>query len=157
MASGLLWWRFAHAEKLSYENEIYKTDTAVYYKQGDGIPDEKSWDEYQVAQQKKIRANQAKSVVSNQGPVCSCVSWVNWKYGTNLKTLDGYARSIPTNSKEPAMAGFVITRESWAGHVGRYILDGDYLVLTESNYSKCRVTVGRRLSIFSPLIIGYIN
>lgn len=92
------------------------------------------------------------------GGFCSCVSAINNFYKTDFKTVDGYARSIPVNSKTPAETGFVITYESWMGHIAHYYRFGDDLVIDyEANYQHCALSSGRILPIASPLIKGYIN
>lgn len=89
---------------------------------------------------------------------CSCVAGVNAYYKTNFKTLDGYARSIPTSSNLPSTTGFVITRDSWMGHISHYYLDGDFIVIdAEWNYVHCSFSTGRKIPVDSPLIKGYIN
>ena len=112
-------------------------------------------------EQKKlaIKRSQAKSVGTYQGThLCSCVLGLNAHFGTNFHTLDGYARSIPTNSTVPAEMGFVITRESWKGHISHYYHLGDVIVIDwETNYVSCQMTSGRVIPVDSGLIKGYIN
>jgi hypothetical protein len=101
----------------------------------------------------------------SQGKVnvlCSCVQALNAHFGTNFQTLDGFARSIPINSKTPASMGYVVTYESRpgasTGHIGHYYLEGSEIVVDwEANYEKCKISSGRTLPVGSSLIKGYIN
>lgn len=88
------------------------------------------------------------------GDACNCV---RWSQANGLK-LSGYgaAKNYPVSSKFPAASGFVVTYESGWGHMAKYVLDGEWLVLSEANYVRCQVTSGRRLHISSPLVKGYI-
>lgn len=93
---------------------------------------------------------------------CSCVTYLNAYYGTNIRTVDGYARSIVVKSKLPSTTGFVVTYESGAGHIAHYYSDGDYIVLdAEWNYQHfvagdCPMTSGRRIKADSLIIKGYL-
>lgn len=93
--------------------------------------------------------------------VCSCVAGINAHYGTNFRTLDGFARSIPTNSSTPAATGFVVTFESSGGHIAHYYTLGSKIIVDwEINYTHlvpgdCPVTSGRELP--AALVKGFIN
>lgn len=100
------------------------------------------------------RSNLAENTGFNS---CSCVSYAKFKSKLGIRTLDGFARSIPINSTVPADSGLVITFESLYGHVALYRRVGAILILDESNYSHCKVTTGRELPVGSALIKGYIN
>jgi hypothetical protein len=109
-----------------------------------------------------IRIPETTNQVQDSNINCNCVKALNQKFGTNFKTLDGFARSIPINSKVPAEIGFVITYESFpgtnTGHIAHYYKDYDEIVLDwEANYERCQFSSGRRLPINSPLIKGYNN
>lgn len=108
---------------------------------------------------KPARPNKpAKSKTTVASGQCNCLLAINTFYKTNFKTTDGYARSIPVNSKTPAETGFVITRESWMGHIAHYYKSGDLIVIDyEGNYERCRLSSGRTLPVASRLIKGYIN
>lgn len=139
----------------SENNSVYEENTAIYYNQGGVIPDEKSWDNY-LAEQKRIRANKKKGL----GSYCNCVLYAQ-SQGLGLSGY-GLAKNYPINSLTPGLSGWVVTYESRpgpivTGHIAKYILDNEELVLDEDNYKSCQVTKGRRLSIHSPLIKGYIN
>jgi hypothetical protein len=85
---------------------------------------------------------------------CNCVLWAQ----ANGLPISGYgaAKNYPVTSNIPSISGFVVTYEGAYGHMARYVLDGEWLVLTEANYRRCRITTGRRLHISSPVIKGYI-
>lgn len=69
----------------------------------------------------------------------------------------GAARNWPVNSDSPADEGIVVFWNGRYGHVGYYWLDGDWLVLLESNYTKCTVTHGRRVHKNDWRIKGFDN
>lgn len=101
---------------------------------------------------------------AEESSYCSCVIGLNKRFGTNFKTLDGFARSIPTNSTVAAKSGFVVTYESRpgtkTGHIAYYVLDDDQKNITiewESNFIQCKVSSGRKIPVNSTLIKGYIN
>lgn len=127
-------------------SEVYGENKAVFYNTS-GIPNQEDWDSYQVAQ--------AKSQIKRAPYACNCVLWAQ-SQGLDVQGY-GYAKNYPVNSQVPALYGFVVTYESYAGHVALYYLDGSDLVLDEANYVSCRITSGRRLPVGSPLIKGYIN
>lgn len=90
----------------------------------------------------------------------NCVAYAKTKRpDLNLKTKDGYARTIKTTTQIPTKGAIVLTKESWMGHVA-YVIDIDYqkgeLILAEANYRRGRITIGRRLSIYSSKIVGYV-
>lgn len=123
--------------------------TAVYRPSDEVI--EQTTVEYERTHPKPIKS--PKKTTANY---CSCVAGVNAHFGTHFKTLDGFARSIPTNSQIPASSGFVITRESWQGHIAHYYLLGDQIIIDwEANYVSCKVSSGRPLS--NSLVKGFIN
>lgn len=101
------------------------------------------------------------SKVSSQtysGLACSCYLWAVHKTGRT--DLLGYrlAKNIPVNSDTPTIGGLVVTYEGWAGHIAIIQdIQGDELILDEANYSRCRVTSGRKLNINNSLIKGYIK
>lgn len=86
---------------------------------------------------------------------CNCVLWAQAN-GLNI-TGYGAAENYPINSSVPSSSGFVITYEGTLGHMAKYILSGEYLILTEANFVSCQITTGRLLPITSKLIKGYIN
>lgn len=85
---------------------------------------------------------------------CNCVLWAQ----ANGLPISGYgaAKNYPVNSLVPSASGFVVTYEGYYGHMAKYVLDGEWLILTEANYKSCQITSGRRLHISSPLIKGYL-
>lgn len=85
---------------------------------------------------------------------CSCVVWArNYLHRDDIR---GVASLLEPTSPIPYVGGVVITRESQMGHVSAIIdIRGRTLILAEDNYSRCKVTYGRELSMDSPLIIGY--
>lgn len=89
------------------------------------------------------------------GVACSCVIYAQ-SLGLGIKGY-GLAKNYPTNSKVPAASGFVVTYESKSGHIAYYVLQGNILLLQESNYKRCTITSGRVLSPNSKVIKGYIN
>lgn len=85
---------------------------------------------------------------------CSCVLWV--KAQVPFTRSVGNARNWPVTSKVPSVGAVVVTYESRPGHVALVTgIEGDFLILSEANYSRCRVTHGRRLNIHSSLIKGF--
>ncbi len=85
---------------------------------------------------------------------CNCVLYVKKLLGITQSL--GVAKNIPVSTKEPFIGAIVITYESVWGHAA--IVDdvqGDNLILIESNFEHCKTTEGRKLSIYSPLIKGY--
>lgn len=115
-----------------------------------------------IKSEETIKIPEPKTQVKSFNPNCSCVTGLNAHFGTNFKTLDNFARSIPINSKIPADIGYVITYESrpggQTGHIAHYYLLGNEIVIDwEANYERCKVSSGRRLTVGSPLIKGYIN
>ena len=93
-------------------------------------------------------------------PRANCVAFAkSVRPDLNLKTRDGWARTIKTNTQVPAIGSIVLTRESWTGHVA-YVVDIDYqrgeLILAEQNYKRGYYTVGRRLPLTSRKIVGYV-
>lgn len=139
-------------EGVAYANNIPTTD--------EEIAQARAYDAEQkrIAEQKRLAALKKASLAANSGfNLCSCVIAINQKYGTNIHTLNGYARSIPVSSNLPSTTGFVVTYESWAGHIAHYYLDGEFIVIDwEANYQSCKITSGRKLLIGSPLIKGYL-
>lgn len=71
----------------------------------------------------------------------------------------GMARNIEPNSIEPKVNNVVLTDESKKGHAALIIaIEGDELILAESNYAKDEIIhVGRRLNIQDEHIVGYFN
>ncbi len=85
---------------------------------------------------------------------CSCVNYV--KALTGFRTSIGMAKYWPRNSVAATVGAVVITNESRYGHVAFIAgIEGNELILSEANYSRCRKTNGRRLNISAPSIIGY--
>lgn len=87
---------------------------------------------------------------------CNCVLWAQAN-GLPKPWGFGAAKNYPVNSLVPADTGFVVTYEGPYGHMARYVLDGEWLILEETNYPVCGYYKGRKLHINSPLIKGYIN
>jgi hypothetical protein len=89
------------------------------------------------------------------GNYCSCVNYV--KALTGFSQSIGYARNWPINSSTPFVGAVVVTSEGPYGHVAviTAITEDGFLILDEANYSPCRHTTGRHLSVDSPLILGY--
>ena len=138
----------AEVKMVSYE-EYQKT---IIYKPTEDVIDE-ARKNYEREHPKSKPVIKRTGVAGN----CSCVAGINNYYKTSFKTLDGYARSIPVSSKLPATTGFVITYESWMGHIAHYYLDGEFIVIdAEWNYIPCRFSSGRKLPISSPLIKGFL-
>lgn len=86
---------------------------------------------------------------------CSCVSYA--KYKTGFTKSIGAARNWPINSNTPAKGAVIVTYESALGHVGVVShWDASYVYLeSEANYSRCKMTYGRKIPVNSKLIKGY--
>ena len=152
---GLLASSHLSAANIKHENE------KAYFKPNpptasEDVESSKKYD----AEQKRLQALKKRSIsYKTKGNACSCVAFAQ---SLGLK-LSGYglAKNYPAPGKIPASSGFVATYESRpgtnTGHLAFYILNGEYLILTEANYVGCRITSGRRLPVNSPLIRGYIN
>lgn len=104
-----------------------------------------------LTEQKKPKAVKK---VTAKAAVCSCVLYA--------KALTGYTKSIGVarrwtkNSPVPVVGGVVITNESPAGHVAFVAaLDGDIMTLDEANYTRCKVTAGRKLNVNNPIVLGF--
>jgi hypothetical protein len=68
------------------------------------------------------------------------------------------AKDIPTNSQTPIKKGFVITYESRSGHIAQVVgVEGDYIILNESNVIRGAVTARRIKWVNNSLIKGYIG
>lgn len=77
---------------------------------------------------------------------------------TGIPQIRGLARNVATNSTTPQIGGVVKTKESKSGHVAVITaIEGEYLTLSEANYKRGKITHGRKLSIHSKKIVGYIN
>lgn len=103
-----------------------------------------------------LRKSQPQNLATGVGKYpCNCVLWAQ----ANGLGISGYgaARNYPVNSKIPAATGFVVTYESSPGHIAKYTLVGEYLLLQEANYYRCQITTNRLLPVNSTLIKGYIN
>lgn len=88
-----------------------------------------------------------------------CVTFIQnlfKKYNTEFR---GRAVDIQPNEDSPAVGRVVLTNESYVGHVAAILaIEGDYLVLAESNYGMDeKVTVGRKLDRNSEVIRGYFS
>lgn len=86
---------------------------------------------------------------------CSCVSYARYIRGVDVGSI-GVARNHPVNAQVPTVGAYVVTYESWAGHLG--VVTGvtdTHIIISEANYVRCTVTKGRMLPIDSPLIKGY--
>lgn len=105
--------------------------------------------------QVKARNTQAVGTVPTGYSRCSCVSYAKFKTGFT-KSI-GAARNWPVNSDQPSIGAVIVTYESALGHVGIVShWDATYVYLeSEANYSRCRMTYGRKIPIGSPLIKGY--
>jgi len=93
--------------------------------------------------------------IKTSGQYCSCVLYVKAKIGYTKSV--GAARNWPTNSNTPSKGAVIVTYESRSGHVGIVShFDDTYVYLeSEANYSRCKITYGRKLPLNSPLIKGY--
>lgn len=85
---------------------------------------------------------------------CSCVSYIRYKTGYTESV--GLAKYWPHPDLFPTLHGVVVTNESAIGHVA-FIegFDGNFMILSETNFINCRYTYGRRLKIDSDVITGY--
>lgn len=119
-----------------------------------------------LQRQETERSNALKQRVNEQSRVtleksyCSCV--LHAKALTGFSISIGLAKRWPRNSEIPSIGAVVITKESPSGtntgHVAQIIdIQDGYLILDEANYQRCQRTVGRKLPINSPLILGYWN
>lgn len=97
-----------------------------------------------------------------QNVLWQCVTYARYLTGMQIS---GIAYQIPTNSNEPAIGGIVKTNEGSVGHLA-VIIDIDHssreLILEEANLENNleiggAITSGRKISMDSPLIEGYIN
>lgn len=148
-----------HANEQSSEKQIkieYQSNEGRLVYNTSGVPNQADEDARQI-QIEQENQRQALAKYSAENYACSCVLWINQTYGTNFKTLDRYARSIPTNSTSPRLSGFVVLMESSLGHIAHYTLEGQNLVLDEANYETCKVTHGRTIPITDTRIKGYIQ
>lgn len=86
---------------------------------------------------------------------CSCVLYVKARIGYTKSV--GAARNFPINSNTPSTGAVIVTYESKLGHVGIVShWDDKYVYLeSEANYSRCKVTYGRKIAINSSKIKGY--
>lgn len=90
-----------------------------------------------------------------KGNYCSCVLYVKAKIGYTKSV--GAARNFPVNSHTPSVGAVIVTYESRVGHVGIVShWDDKYVYLeSEANYSRCKITYGRKIPLNSKLIKGY--
>lgn len=89
-----------------------------------------------------------------------CVAWIQNYFGTYYTnpTFRGHARYIKPNATTPTIGAAVLTHEGEYHTALVIAVDGNEIVLAESNYKGDeRITVGRRLNINSPKIRGYFN
>lgn len=94
--------------------------------------------------------------IASSAQAIQCVPYARQITGNSQ--IRGLARNVATNSTTPQVGGVVKTKESKSGHVAVITaIEGDYLILSEANYKKNVVTHGRKLSIHSKKIVGYIN
>ena len=105
--------------------------------------------------QVKVTASQAKRGVPTGYNACSCVSYA--KYKTGFTQSIGAARNWPVNSQIPTKGAVIVTYESRLGHVGIVShWDDTYVYLeSEANYSRCKMTYGRKILLTSKIIKGY--
>lgn len=105
--------------------------------------------------QAKARNTKTVGTVSTGYNPCSCVSYAKFKTGFTQSI--GKARNWPTNSDTPSRGAVIVTYESSAGHVGIVShWDDTYVYLeSEANYSRCKMTYGRKIAINSSIIKGY--
>ena len=70
----------------------------------------------------------------------------------------GQAKYWPVNESTPQIGEIVILNESTYGHVALItdIKNGN-LILDEANWIPCEHTIGRKLNINNPDILGYWN
>ena len=85
---------------------------------------------------------------------CSCVNIVKDVVGYTEPV--GLAKNWPITTQIPQAGAVVVMRSGWTGHVA-YVLriEEGFLVLYEGNWTRCRLTVGRKVSVNDPSIIGY--
>jgi hypothetical protein len=110
----------------------------------------------------QIKANGKRNLApKTSGKACSCVRYVRAKTGFTQsfgpKGKEGWARYFPVNSNQPSAGAVIVTYESSLGHVGIVShWDDSYVYLeSEANYSRCRITYGRKIPRNSKLIKGY--
>lgn len=105
---------------------------------------------YPLTTEMKIKPIKPKPVQTN----CQCVPYIKALLG--ITESIGAAKNWEPNTQIPTIGAVVITVESSLGHVGLVtdIQDG-YLIISEKNFTPCTVTHGRRLSVNSPVVIGY--
>lgn len=109
--------------------------------------------ELQKVSPKPIAPKSKRSKTSGQ--YCSCVLYVKAKIGYTKSV--GAARNFPINSSIPVKGAVIVTFESRVGHVGIVSHSDDTYVYLESeaNYSRCKVTYGRKIALNSSVIKGY--
>lgn len=107
------------------------------------------------ASQPSVVPAQTRRAIPNGYNPCSCVSWA--KYKTGFSQSIGAAHNWPVNSDQPAEGAVIITYESGLGHVGIVShWDDTYVYLgSEANFTRCRISYGRKLPINSKVIKGY--
>lgn len=90
-----------------------------------------------------------------KGNYCSCVLYVKAMIGYTKSV--GAARNFPVNSQVPVEGAVIVTYESRVGHVGIVAsYDDNFIYLeSEANYSRCKITYGRKIPRNSKLIKGY--
>lgn len=103
----------------------------------------------------QAKARNTKAVRKVSTGYCSCVLYVKAKIGYTKSV--GFARNWPTNSRTPSKGAVIVTYESRSGHVGIVShFDDTYVYLeSEANYSRCKLTYGRKIAINSSIIKGY--
>lgn len=103
---------------------------------------------------KPVYAKTVKTTGKVTGGFCSCVTFARQITGFTGKV--GAAKNWPVNSYEANVGSVVKTNESNYGHVA--IITGiteTEIILNEANYVTCKHTIGRKLPINSPLIVGF--
>lgn len=91
-----------------------------------------------------------------------CVEFIQIEYKSYYTHpgFRGHASNIKPNSNIPEVGGAILTTEwSGVGHTSIAAeIDGDELILVESNYHlNKKIKVGRRINIRDPRIRGYFN
>lgn len=109
------------------------------------------YEEWQLKQELRERAD--KLVGTHQG---QCVVAARNFLRVSRDEISGVAKNLETNSIEPQIGAIIKLKESSKGHVGVVIdMDGDNLLVFESNYSYNERASLRWISKYYPRIEGY--
>lgn len=140
---------------------------APLHANGEGLKYEElkiAWEQQKVREENERQATEhrrsqeliAKAKALEGRRIGQCVIGVRVFLAVGPDKISGLAKNTKTNSAKPVVGAIIVTRESWAGHVGVVLaVVGNQALIFETNYRWTGRASMRWVNLSDPRIVGY--